>query len=266
MKKVLVFLLVAVLIIPCFSLFTSAADLTNVAELKPYTTDIGTGTPGYGMPAEGEDQNGGYGDGIDGVRQRLTDGVIGGGADGGGYGIIGAQSTTQAIYVIDLGSVVNGILKLNMDMYSNSGWGIGDGISVEYALSTDGTTYTTVGTVLIADAVDKSAEGWTAYDYILELSSAKSARYVKMTATATNYVWSTEMQVFADETIVAESEAESTDESVAESVAESTAASTDDTSSVAETGDDSQSYIIYAGIIVISALCVIAVARKRIAQ
>ncbi|OGO93242.1 MAG: hypothetical protein A2Y17_02645 [Clostridiales bacterium GWF2_38_85] len=189
MKKVLELLLTALLLLSCMSLFVSAADLTNVAQGKTYTVDIGeSGTASYGYPD-------GYGDGPAAERQLLTDGNIA--TDNGDAGT-GAQQTSLGVYVIDLGSVVDGIKKLNMDMYGCEGWGVGVPISVEYAISTNGTDYTTVGTVLVDGAVAKGVGDWVGYDFILELTEAQSAQYVKMTASATNYIWSTEMQVFAE--------------------------------------------------------------------
>jgi LPXTG-motif cell wall-anchored protein len=195
MKKSIAILLVLLLAIPFFSVITSAGDLVNVAKGKKYTVDIGSdGTAGYSCPDP--DDGTGFGDGKNLARQRLTDGVIAK-DDGGGAGLIGAQQTPKAIYTLDLGSVVKGIKKLSMDMYYGP-WGIGEALSIEYALSEDGTTYTTVGKVERKNAVNKVNGEWKGDDYILNLTEAKSARYVKITAVATNYVWSSEMQVFAD--------------------------------------------------------------------
>ena len=195
MKKILAVLLTLTLFIPCFSILASAGDLVNVAKGKKYTVDIGSeGTAEYGCPDP--DDGTGFGDGKNLSRQRLTDGVIGT-DDGGAVGLIGAQQTPKAIYTIDLGSVVKGIKKLNMDMYYGP-WGISEALSVEYALSEDGTNYTTVGKVERKNAVNKVNGEWNGDDYILNLTEAKSARYVKITAVATNYVWSSEMQVFSD--------------------------------------------------------------------
>jgi LPXTG-motif cell wall-anchored protein len=274
MKKILISLLLVVLIVSSFSLFASAEELTNVAQGKHYTLDIGDGTPGYGV-------DNGYGDGVDAVNQRLTDGVIGE-ASGAitsspGVGLAGAQKTTKAIYVIDLGSVVTGIQKFNMDMYSKTDWGIAPSVSVEYAVSEDGITYTTVGTVLLANATSKGSgvEGeWVASDYILELTTAVSARYVKMTAIAGNYVWSTEMQVFANtgaaSTDTSSVASTANTNSTASTAATSSVASKAATSSIAsstapKTGDDN-GMIMFAILAVATVSFGIIITKKRISQ
>jgi hypothetical protein len=137
MKKVLSFILVLLLSVSFLSVIASADNLVNVAQGKTYTVDIGEQGQKYDNPALSDGENASY--------QRLTDGVVGG-EDGGLGGLPGAQYTPQAIYVIDLGSVVHGIQKFNMDMYYGV-WGIKEPKSVEYAVSTDGTNYTVVGTV-----------------------------------------------------------------------------------------------------------------------
>lgn len=260
MKKNLIFLLVLVLMIPCFSLFVNAAEPVNVAEGKSYTVDITDGTAGYGIPVP--DDGSGFGDGIDAYRQRLTDGVIAA-EDGGLTGQIGAQSTATAIYVIDLGSVVSGISKFNMDMYSIPSWGVGDAISVEYAVSTNGTDYTTVGTVLRADAVSKGNTDFIGHDYILTLAAPQSARYVRMTASATNYVWSSEMQVFADNTIPDVSNEDTSSVSNTES-SEETVNSTVNTNSDIVNTSDYNDYIPFGVVAVLAIGCIYFVARKRI--
>lgn len=187
--------MVLLLTVSFLSIVASAADLVNVAKGKRYTVDIGPeGKPNYEVENPGEGK--GCGDGENASRQRLTDGVVGG-TDGGEGGIPGAQQTAKAIYVIDLGSKVNGIKQFCMDMYYGA-WGILEPKSVEYAISDDKNSFTVVGTVEKKDAVNKVNDAWKGDNYILTLNNAVSARYIRVTATGQNFIWSTEIQVFAD--------------------------------------------------------------------
>jgi LPXTG-motif cell wall-anchored protein len=267
LKKLLAIIISALLIIPVSSFFVNAADLSNVAKGKTYTVDIGEGTPGYSCPDP--DDGTGFGDGVNAKRQRLTDGVIGA-DDGGLKGLIGAQQTAKAVYIIDLGSVVNGIKKLSMDLYYGN-WGIGEALSVEYALSTDNTNFNNVGKVERKDAVNKVNAVWKGDDYVLNLSEAKSARYVKITATATNYVWSSEMQVFAEGGSAgnSSSQASSNSSSAASSskAASSAASSSKAASSAASSSSqpktgDNNSIAIFAVIAVLSMGTAYAVAKR----
>ena len=196
MKKLTIFL-AALLVFSMVAVAASAATLKNVAEGKTYTVEIvaGGGDEPYGYNADNDD---GFGDGPNGIRKRLTDGTAGAG-DGGGYAQVGAQKATEAVYVIDLGKEVVNIKKLTMDLYKNDGWGIGAPISVEYAISSDNVTFTSLGVVEVNDTTKVDGVSWDTWYMDLDLTEAKSARYVKITALATNYVWSTEIQVLAEE-------------------------------------------------------------------
>ena len=196
MKKLTIFI-AAVLVFSMVAIAASAATLKNVAEGKTYTVEIISGgdeTP-YGYNADNEE---GFGDGPNGIRQRLTDGVAGEG-EGGGGGEVGAQKATEAVFVIDLGKEVSNIKKLTMDLYKNDGWGIAIPVSVEYAISNDNTTFTSLGVVEVSDSNKVADVAWDTWYMDLNLTEAKSARYVKITAKASNYVWSTEIQVLAED-------------------------------------------------------------------
>jgi len=269
MKKALAVILVLLLTVPFLSIIASADDLVNVALGKKYTVDIGE----QGQPYDNDSLS----DGENGSFQRLTDGVVGG-TDGGLAGLPGAQYTPQAVYVIDLGSVVNGIKKFNMDMYYGP-WGIKEPKSVEYEVSVDGVDYTYLGKVEKKDAVNKSNEGWYGDEYILTLSAPVSARYVRVTATGDNFIWSTEIQVFADPSAnnnssrqtssASSSQASSSQTSSSASSASSAASSSQQASSQAsssQTGSNPQTgdagLAVFAVLALISAGTVYAINRR----
>lgn len=202
MKK-LTILLAVVLVFSMTAMFVSAAELTNVAKGKTYTLTIVEGTPGYGSPDP--DDGTGYGDGINVARQRLTNGEKSETADGGGSSpsdiggaLVGGQSATNVEYIIDLGKVVSGIKKFDMDLYDNSDWGISAPVSVEYAISDDNATFTSLGVVDVANVTKTSSGTWNRYDMTLNLDAVKSGRYVKIIAKAGSHVWSSEIEVFAE--------------------------------------------------------------------
>lgn len=199
MKKFAI-LLAAVLLLSVTAMFVSAAEFTNVAEGKAYTLNIIAGTPGYGVPDP--DDGTGYGDGIDAFRQRLTNGEKAPGPDGGASAsegaYVGGQNATEAEYVIDLGSVVEGIKKLDMDLYDNSDWGISAPTSVEYFISDDNENFTSLGVVEAANATKTSSGTWNRYDMTLDLDAEKSARYVKVNVKVGSHVWSSEIEVFVE--------------------------------------------------------------------
>ncbi|MDD2268849.1 MAG: hypothetical protein PHY15_04760 [Eubacteriales bacterium] len=199
MKKFAI-LLAALLLLSVTAMFVSAAEFTNVAEGKAYTLNIIAGTPGYGVPDP--DDGTGYGDGIDAFRQRLTNGEKAPGPDGGASAseraYVGGQNATEAEYVIDLGSVVEGIKKLDMDLYDNSGWGISAPTSVEYFISDDNENFTSLGVVEAANVIKTSSGTWNRYDMTLDLDAEKSARYVKVNVKVGSHVWSSEIEVLVE--------------------------------------------------------------------
>ncbi|HBR32593.1 MAG TPA: hypothetical protein DD733_10990 [Clostridiales bacterium] len=274
MRKMFFAFLAMAIIVSGFSLIAGAEELTNVAEGKSYTLECETSEADYGY-TEGTDS--GFGDGPNAIRQRLTDGMHG--LESTRTVKSGAQKTKKAFYVIDLGSVVNGISKLNMDMYYRTDWGIQKPIGVEYALLTDGVNYTTEGKILVADSVERETpEPWVGYDFTLNLSTPKSARYVKMIAEGGNYIWSTEMQVFASgeetsdpesesSTPAAESEEQSSESTTSEPGESSTPGSTG-SSEVTQTGDDDGMtfYIIIAAAAVLLIVTVILTYKKKAKQ
>ncbi|MDL2286975.1 discoidin domain-containing protein [Eubacteriales bacterium OttesenSCG-928-G02] len=198
MKKIISLSIAFMLIVACFSLCVSADSLTNIAEKKAYTVNLGENTA-FRLVADG------YSDGDEApVNQKMTDGIR---ATDGGTDPIGALKKADGTndvapngdYIIDLGKSYDNIVKFSFDQWYGS-WGISEPASVEYFISADGTNYTSVGKVETADAEVISEGTWSGVDYVVELDEAVSARYIKVSAVGGNYVWGSEIQVFAKST------------------------------------------------------------------
>lgn len=161
----------------------SAAEDVNIAFNKLYTasapyTDRTVNPKDYQL--------------IDG--RELTDGVKGTTDYGTEWHAFYSQDSYFA--KVDLGLKYPGIKKMTMQIAENTGASIHKPKSVEYFVSTDNRTYTSVG---IAAATKTGSYGATTlYDYTLELTAPVTARFVRAVLTKDTgmFIFVSEFEVF----------------------------------------------------------------------
>lgn len=234
MKKIIVFALVAILVVALSASFVSAAA-TNVASGKTYTY---TGALDTQYPDSGNE---------------LTDGTTGTAADV-GYGAAlwlglnlggtgGNAAAKQNEIVLDLGSVTEGITDFKLVAEECTG-GIFAPSNVEVLVSSDKTTFTSIGDATQAFTVNKNDAANPTYGiYEYSLNSAEtSARYVKFLITngTGNWVFVSEVEVYTGGTAGTTSTTESEEaSSAAESVDDSEPAASNASSATSSTADNS---------------------------
>ncbi len=160
----------------------------NAAANKEYTV---TGNPYTGDVRWTDTTNGN-------TKGKLTDTAA---AASGSDHAIGAYVGKSVDVTIDLGAAYD-IVAFKNDMYGNTSWGIANPSdnTVTYSVSTDGISYTAVGTATRAD-LTSTEEGWTAAEFTLVPSSPVYARYVRVTYTNNNGVanthyWTSEVNAY----------------------------------------------------------------------
>ncbi|MBE6683633.1 MAG: hypothetical protein E7595_05720 [Ruminococcaceae bacterium] len=153
----------------------------NVAVGKPYTptgnayTGDWTDTGADGKP-----------------MGKLTDGKY---ANAGDDHAIGCYTGSGHSIIIDLGTITN-LRAVKTDLWGNEGWGIANPanacVSIEF--SNDGTNYFDPSDATMSE---ESADGsWIKRDFLLELESPINARYIKVTYTGPNFIWSSEISAY----------------------------------------------------------------------
>ncbi|MBO4277879.1 MAG: hypothetical protein J5925_05745, partial [Clostridia bacterium] len=104
--------------------------------------------------------------------RRLTDGVLGGEV---GWG----WQTSNGRFVLDLGSVVEGLADFNMYLRGDA-WGIVPPTKAEYYVSADGKKWELAGSVSGEEVVATPADGdWVEYSFPLAPYNTCNARYVR---------------------------------------------------------------------------------------
>ncbi len=205
MKKLIAFVLVAMLIIPLGLLFSTAEE-TNVAAGKDYTYT--------GQYYENEVLK--YPD-IGGVQ--LTDGVRGTkdnisyldevwvGMSWGGEGSERNQTNwdenviAKNFIVVDLGSVTDDLTRFSL--FSVECANVPRVKGVEVLISDNNTDFTSVGSVsidnadMVVDLEDNDHPEYGIYEYSVSANEAKSARYVKFTITHKGgWAFASEVEVY----------------------------------------------------------------------
>lgn len=247
MKKLIVLILTAMLIVSLSAVFVSAAE-TNVAAGKTYTY---TGKSADGLyPDTG--------------NKELTDGAVGTVADvnykaelwvGLNWKGEGAKcedtvwtENTIAVneIVVDLGSVTSGITGFNL-VSEACGSGIDVPRKVEVQISTDKSKFTTVGTAkgkMFVDLKDAANPTFGIYNYTLNASAEQSARYVKFIIThgvKGSWCFVSETQVFTGGKLGEAQSQESSNTASAEESSKDTTPSVADTSSTTSTPKETSS-------------------------
>lgn len=123
---------------------------------------------------------------------KLTDGFLAGNGDD---GAVGAYTGGNGHSVtIDLGSV-SSIIRINTDIFGNSGWGIPDpkDMVIKVSVSNDGKSFTELGTANISGEL--LGGNWTKREFTLKLESLTEARYVRLDYKEQNFIWSSEIQI-----------------------------------------------------------------------
>ncbi len=173
-------------------------------------------------------------------KYRLTDGVFA--SENPGSDKVGAYGQGTVTFVFDLGESKE-ITSFHCEGYSGD-WGITAPTSVEFLVSDDGTTYTSVGTV---ETTTEALEGnWAKHDFKLEKSAA--GKFIKVVYNTASHVWVSEIEAFGKAAAGDTSTEPTSDASAAESTAASTAESSTGT---AQTGD--------LGVAAIALLAIVAV-------
>ncbi len=109
--------------------------------------------------------------------KELTDGSYSSETDGMASGWSG-YSGGNPVFVVDLGTECDGLSGFNARFLMLKSWGIQTPTSVSVSISSDGTNFTSVGTALPPENLDRTVDG-VSYDYTLKLEETVSARYVK---------------------------------------------------------------------------------------
>ena len=263
MKKLLSALVAVALVATLCSVFASAED-TNVALNKTYTTK--------GILLQTETQYGVYPD-EDG--KTLTDGVkansssfsftdaywVGfntNSAEVKGLGEDGANADFEI--VVNLGGAYE-ISKFALETMGGGLNGINYPGKIEFSYSTDGTTFTSAGAGSLPeeDAYNKTEESHVLFESVLELDTAVTANYVKVSFAS--YTGSTWYFVSEFEAYGAPASGDSGDESSSEAPVESTEAPVESTEAPAESSETESSVPSTgdAGIVAVAAVALVAI-------
>lgn len=268
MKKLLSALVAVALVATLCSVFASAED-TNVALNKTYTTK--------GILLQTETQYGVY---PDEEGKTLTDGVkansssfsftdeywVGfntNSAEVKGLGEDGANADFEI--VVNLGGAYE-ISKFALETMGGGLNGINYPGKIEFSYSTDGTTFTSAGAGSLPeeDAYNKAEESHALFESVLELDTAVTANYVKVSfASYTGSTWYFVSEFEAYGAPASGDSGGSGDES-SEAPAESSEApaeSSSDESSVPSTGDAGM--VAVAVVALVSVVGAAVVIRKR---
>lgn len=124
-------------------------------------------------------------------KNRLTDGAY---AENPGSEQIAAYNGGPTSFVFDLGKVTD-IAGFYCDGYSGN-WGIPAPTSVEFLVSDDGATYTSVGVVEVNEEnTTVVSDPWQKHEF--KLDKVASGRYIKVVYTTTVHTWLSEIEAYA---------------------------------------------------------------------